>query len=916
MPDGTQLLYIELLGGLRLRRAENVIVRFRTRQTAALLAYLAYFPQPHSREELIERFWPNTTIEKGRNNLRVALASLRRQLELPDLPKGTFLVANHRWVKLQQTAAQTDVRAFEAALQRATTNSSENHAHLSTAFSLYKGVLLPGFYDDWIPIEESRLEDLFIEAGKQLIAHCIALGGVEEARQAAHYAARVAPRREEGAFWVEKLKSQSRLVAPVNSPLSLQNARADAVLPSLQANFTTHLPPLLNRFFGRESEIATVELLLHTVETRLITLNGPGGCGKTRLALEIARRHAQSPHSSPNSSSNSSQNPVFFVALADVSEASFMRDAIVNALPPATLRDNSTDSINEEKSDDFQRALNWLKQFSSCLLVLDNLEHLLPMAAEVVQEILFQVPSLCCLVTSRQSLNVTSERIVAVGPLLVPQAGENDIIQLCELPAVRLFIDRAQARRPDFQITPHNATALADLVRRLEGIPIALELCAAQSRVLSPRQILLQIEAEFAADFNAAPTRVGLRHDSVRATFEWSYRLLTPPLQQVLRALSVFRGGFSSEGAGVVCQENLVLPALAFLRDASLLQSTEIVTSPGHSEMRFSMLETVRTFAESLLENNERQIVAARHSAYYLALPEQIKEAPSGSWQGWTGVLEREQDNFWVALQWATDANPTAALRFMPALRDYWLAYQPTRGNKAAAQLAALILGGQLEVSKALQSKVLCQCGELALRAHDFPRARLWLENSLWLSQNAGAERMQASILSALGFLALEEQNLEQAQHYFEKALPVARAHNNAEDIAWILRHQAALLRETGQADAARDCLIEALLLFQEAKDNNGAAWVNLNLSGLSVAEDDWETARQLCDQALAYFRYSGHKTGLMWSLHQRGEIARHFKEENTRQLFEESLALARTLEATAAIELCLQSLESLNSSS
>jgi predicted ATPase len=908
-----------MFGGLRLQRGETTILRFRTRQTAALLAYLAYFPRPHSRESLVEQFWPDSAPDKGRNNLRVALTSLRHQLEPPDVLAGTSILANHRWVQIQPNIITTDVRCFENALAQATQNPLEQESHLAAALSLYDGPLLPGFYDSWIPLEENRLEELFLDAARRLVALHLDREDQTTARQWLHHVARVAPHREEVQKWIGNPSMPDRL----KTPIPLQNGKTKQSKLQLVKPFTvptpstasprvtspTTLPASFNRFFGRESEMACVRGLLQTAHSRLITLTGPGGCGKTRLALEIVRQQVEQNQQDLDlgQASQASGSSIFFVPLADVTDAAFISDALVAALalPP------SSSTMSPASAPALSGVIEALSHHGECLLLLDNFEHLLPSGALIVQQLLQQVLSLRCLITTRQRLGLPGESEVPIGPMEVPAKEESDPARLHQLPSVRLFVDRAQARRPDFQITPHNAVALTQLIRRLEGMPIALELCAAQSRVLSPRQILAQLENQESDPLELNPARLGTRHNSLRATFEWSYGLLTPPLQQVFRSLALFRGGFSIEAANAVCHENLVLPALAFLRDASLVQSSEIVVAPDHSEMRFSLLETVRAFAEEKLTADEHADIAARHAAHYLELAESIKAAPYGSLPGWNSILEREQDNFWAALQWSSNNRPEQALRFVPALNDYWLSYQPTHGRKAAEQLASLILNDAIEDFTALQSQVLRQAGELALRGHDFSSAHLWLQASLSRAQTAQDWSGQAATLSSLGLLALEEHRLEDAHNYFEQALQLGREHNDEPGIGWMLRHRGALLREQGNDQAAQECLYESLALFQAAHDNNGIAWVHLNLASLLAAQGEWHEAETLCDEALAYFRLRSHKSGLMWTLHQRGEIALHLQEPNAQELLEESLAIAHQLDDQTAIGFCLKSLGS-----
>lgn len=906
MANPPPFLHIDMFGGLRVQRGEASFSRFRTRQTAALLAYLAYFPQPHGRESLIEKFWPDSPFDKGRNNLRVALYALRRQLEPTGIEPGSIFEANRQSMQLQRTFVTTDVQLFEEALKYAAQIPAEAEKHLSIALSLYKGPLLPGFYEDWIPLEESRLEDLFVEGMQRLLDIYQARQDEKKLRYWVHHAARVAPQSEQVQTWLAKFKIKTGK-QHTKSRATAHKARN---FPVADAALDTALPAVSNRFFGRENEIACVEEFFAAPQTRIITLLGSGGCGKTRLALELSHRLiAQNP-----------PVPVIFVPLSDVTDPALLGDALLAALLPVSPAFFASDRTpGTSGNSDFGGVIQKLKQLPPCVLTLDNLEQLLPAGAALVQQLCDQVPGLRCLITSRKSLNLPDEQTVFIGPLSVPEADETNLLALYELPAVRLFVDRAQAQRPDFQITPHNAPALAALVRCLEGIPLALELCAAQSRVLTPNQILQQVVANQnkASHDNANtnhddPVRLSARPNSVRATFEWSYQLLTPPLQAIWRALSVFRGGFSIEAASAVCHENLVLPALAFLRDAALVQSSEIVISPGQSEMRFSLLETARTFAAGLLTDDERPLIEELHATYYLELAEFIKASPNDSLPGWQGMFEREQDNFWAALQWACENHHQWAWHLAMALKEYWIAYQPARGHKAFATLTEKTNGGVLKIEPQAQTALLCAAGEFEMLVENLPSARELIENSLSRARATEDDAGQVRALSTLGLIALKEQQFAEAHRCFEQALVLASTQQEPTSIAWILRHRAAVWRAQGQLNEALADLTQALALFEEASDENGAAWVQLNIAGVHADQNDWFAARQSCDEALKFFRRQGHKTGLMWTLHQRGEIAFHLQETDARQLFIESLALARALDSNAAITLCRQALEKL----
>ncbi len=384
------------------------------------------------------------------------------------------------------------------------------------------------------------------------------------------------------------------------------------------------LPLTFTRFFGREEEIATLEQQLRAPQTRLVTLTGPGGTGKTRLAIEAAGQLLEVL-----------AGAVYFVSLADLSDPAYLLGALTDAL-------HVPRSANV---DLFEQILTALSAQPS-LLVLDNFEQLLP-HTELVERLLERVATLTILVTSRQTLGLPAEREFSVPPLSTPQGRESPA-QLSTYDSVRLFVDRAQAAKPDFQVTNHNAPAVAELCDRLEGIPLAIELAAARIAVMTPSQMLALLGNRFEL-LVSRKRGVVARQKTLRATLDWSYRLLDPALQQFFAALSVFRGGWSVEAAEAVCAEPLALDYLAQLQDASLVEATEKETTNQQEQrvpiVRFHLLETLREYAWDQLEPERRQALQNQHTCYLLQC---LRLAP------WAvmGSFDYEQSNFRAALEW------------------------------------------------------------------------------------------------------------------------------------------------------------------------------------------------------------------------------------------------------------------------
>ncbi len=580
-------LRIELFGGLRVQQGERVIIRFRTQKTASLLAYLAYHVErAHSREVLAELLWPQQTPKSGRLNLNTALHSLRKQLEPPGVPQGAVIISDRFSVQLNPVAVTVDVAEFEAALQseKQTSSNPERTHHLLTAVELYRGELLPGFYDEWIEQERTRLEETYLHALNRLVNLLTQARDFDRALNYARRALNADPLREESHQTLMRLYADTGQPAAAMEHYSeLQrllkeqlNAAPSAATRALARNISEQLsvtsdqkvrkgkegerrgkkgivkevsspspsfspspapagslPLQFTRFFGREKEIARLRGMLLSEQTRLVTLTGAGGTGKSRLAIEVGARLR-----------DEFTGGVWFVPLADLSDPRLIAGAVRDAL--RLLRSPGIEPM--------EQVVNALSR-QPALLVLDNFEQLASSGALVVLTLLKRVPSLTCLVTSRRRLNVAGEREFPVLLLPLPEHSDTRTPEhLMSFPSVQLFVDRAQAARPDFQVTKRNASTVAELCRRLEGIPLAIELAAARAQVLTVAQMLDRISKRFDL-LSKRRADTTLRHRSLWAAMEWSYQLLSPELQRFFASLSVFRGGWSVEAAERVCFE-------------------------------------------------------------------------------------------------------------------------------------------------------------------------------------------------------------------------------------------------------------------------------------------------------------------------------------------------------------------------
>jgi non-specific serine/threonine protein kinase len=513
---------------------------------------------------------------------------------------------------------------------------------------------------------------------------------------------------------------------------------AETVFPPLraEAGYASNLPVSFTRFFGREPEIGQLCDLLLDSGTRLVTLSGPGGTGKTRLALEVASRLVPS-----------FSGAVWFVSLADLSDAALIGDALVGALRlPRT-----------PGREPLEQAIEALSKQPS-LLVLDNFEQLVEAGAGVVRTLLERVPDLTILVTSRQLLGLSGEREFALSPLPTPGGAADTPERLSLYGSVQLFVDRAQAVKPDFQVTNANAPAVAELCDRLEGIPLAIELAAARAQVLTPAQMLAQLQNRFA--FLVSRKRdVAERHRTLRAAIDWSFRLLSPELQRFFARLSVFRGGWTVEAAEQVCEEPLALDHLAVLRECSLVRTDD---GSGSNEIRFGMLETLREFGqERLRETGEEWVLHKRHLDYFARFSQDSKKHLFGPEQKqWLDRYEHELDNMRSALEAAlTDVgDPDSGLRLALGYDRFW----QVRGYVSEARgWLKRLLGCANALSEESRAKALYAAGFFALRQGDNPEARVLLEESLSAFRERGDTSFIARAADNLALVLQDQGDFE-----------------------------------------------------------------------------------------------------------------------------------------------------------
>jgi len=588
----------------------------------------------------------------------------------------------------------------------------------------------------------------------------------------------------------------------------------EAVVETTAAPSPRHLPRQLNTLVGRERELEAARKLLLQDGMRLITLTGPGGTGKTRLAVQLAEDVAEQ-----------FAGGVWFAGLASILDSGLVVSAIAQALE---VRASGSRPLVEDIKEHLRRS-------PGVLLVLDNFEHVLA-ASPVVTELLGASRELKILVTSRAALHLYGEQELQVPPLALPDPRSLCAVELLSgYPAVALFVQRARAVKPDFALGEENAAAVAGICARLDGLPLAIELAAARVKVLTPGAILGRLENRLRL-LTGGARDLPERQQTLRRAMDWSYELLTGEEQKLFRRLAVFVGGFTLEAAEAVgnAGEDLdldVFDGVASLVDKSLLQQT----GESAGEARFGMLETIREYGlERLAASGEEAATRRAHAAYFLVMAEDgAPHMAGGAEQAlWLERFFSEHDNNRAALGWLTGTgNAEWGLRLALALSHFWLEHaHPTEGRQSIAALLKLPSGSAL----------------MRMRAFTFAIALC---------------NRQGDSSSALELL--------------HESLLLAREQGNRPHIAASLNTLAVSHLLLGDYSAAKEACAEAVRAWEDLGEPASATRILCNLADIYKAEGDYARARSVHEQAFSRFQALGDRFGMAWSLNHQGDVAR-----------------------------------------
>lgn len=603
---------------------------------------------------------------------------------------------------------------------------------------------------------------------------------------------------------------------------------------------------------GREEELALVLDLLSEQKARLVTLSGPGGTGKTRLSIEVIDRL-----------SSHFRGRIFFVPLASIVEKDQVAPAIARAL-------GSVDPTRSALSG----AIAELQTTSArTLLVLDNFEHVVAAAPEI-SELLAGCPSVSILVTSREILHLYGERNVPVPLLSLPESGaESSIEDAMKSPAVMLFAERARAVSPSFTLTADNVSAVVEICRRLDGLPLAIELAAARARLITPQEMLARLEQRFRL-LTGGARDLPDRQQTLRRTLDWSHELLSADEQALFRRLSVFVGGFTLDAAEAVADPfgRLgidVVDGIGSLADKSLLVDRRI----EGEEARFAMLETVRDYAAERLDaSGEQQAARKAHAAYFLVLAEEEGEAGVTKTNA-LARFAREHENFRAAIDWLTAAGNTEwGLRLAVAIFPFWERSEHlSEGRKRLDALVALPHSGD----ELLRARALFTLSVLACAQHDYSTAVKRAEESCDICRRLDDVTGLAVSSNCLGIARRELRDLGRAAESLEESLEYWSRTGDDMSYARSLSNLANVREMQGEFAAAREIYAETEERFKRLGDLASAAWALNHQGDIARAMRQFDEASRLYDTALASFRALGDDWGIASSLVDIGKLAR-----------------------------------------
>jgi predicted ATPase/DNA-binding SARP family transcriptional activator/Tfp pilus assembly protein PilF len=943
-------LQVRLFGPLTVRVEGAPLPPLRTRKVAWLFALLVLnHERPVERTWLAATLWPDSDHRESLKNLRNSLHDLRHALgsqetRIQSPTPGTL--------QLDLEGTDVDLLEFDASIKRGDPLS------LREAVALYDGSLLEGCDEEWVLLERQQRQQAYLQAletlaenefkagtaaqSVQYLRICIGVDPFQETAQCAlmnalaatgdyagatqtyrafrlllHEHLQTQPAAETTALY-QQIRVRARQMAggipvaifPATLPGKLADPPTDAtpeetddypVGPVVRHN----LPSPLTSFIGREQESAEVKAWLE--KTRLLTLTGAGGSGKTRLSLAVAEELL-----------GTYPDGVWLVELASLSDPALVVQTVASVL-----------EIREQSGVPPLQALVAALRSRTLLLVLDNCEHLVASCGELAAALLRGCPTLRLLATSREHLGIAGEQTYRVPSLSLPDLQASLTVEYTSrYEAVRLFLERAWLAGSDFQLSHQNAPTVASVCHRLDGIPLAIEMAAARVGVLSVEEINARLDDRFrlltGGDRSALP-----RQQTLRALIDWSYDLLSEAEKRLLCRLSVFAGGWtlaaveaicadfgfeildfglqptSSPGRSAADADSIANPKSQIQKEevldllSSLVNKSLVIAQTQGETTRYYMLETVRQYArDRLSEVGESTAMRARHRDRFLALAEEVESKLHGSEQAhWLGVMEEEYNNLRQALTFCLESpeEGEAGLRLGATLARFWRVHGHL--SEGRQWLTAVLSHPGAQGTSKARADALHGAGTLAYMQGDYVAAHSQYEESLAIRRELGDRKGIAGSVNNLGLIAKEQGDYALARSRYEESLAIQRELGERSGIANSLTNLGNVAKEQGDYVSARSLHEESLAIQGELGNRLGIAASLGNLGNVACSQGDYALARALHEESLSIDRELGDQQGIATSLHNLGNVAKEQGDYvSARSLYEESLEMRREL--------------------
>lgn len=853
---------IYLLGSVHLERGKETL-EFARQKTLLLLAYLALHPQEHPRERIASIFWKDaTTDEAARLSLRVTINDLRKTLGEDSLIGGRdSLQLNpdlNLWIDVREFQRLTDSRATPEDWQ--------------SALSLYTGDLLPQVYEDWVLEWRAEFEQACLETRLRLAQHQRGQGQYVAAIETARLALEIEPVREsthqliilcyeslgdrEAALLQYESCSKALREIGVEPSPELQGIYRRLQKTPASLHITGNLPRPLTSFIGREEELNEVETLL--AETRFLTLLGAGGSGKTRLAIQAAD---ESAHNYPDG--------VWWVDLAPLLKGDQLPQAIAKSLGVkeklgADMLDHIASFIGERKM----------------LIILDNCEHLVSATAHSIEAVSAKCQAVTFLATSREPLGVASEIGWQTPAFPLPEPGASHLKTLAKNESVRLFVERGRAVNGSFQLNGQNVMRVAEICRRLEGMPLAIELAAAQVNNLTLDGILSRLEKSL----NLTSTDAAhARHAALHSAIEWSYNLLTPAEQMLFRRLAIFSGGWNLASAAIVAagysdpeaplsneaSEGTIAPlpingetVTRQILDA-LVKKALAQFRRAEGSLRYDTLDTLREFArEKMNEVGETQIMQERHAlTFFNFLKKAWDDVYSERESSIFNQIDLEYANLRTAWAWQLQSPKWVVdAKAINSQNRFWY----VRGHYAEGRetLEALLKHPDVHLNTLIHATLLNNLGLIEWKSGNRIAAKRIFEEALVEFRTLQLDFAAAMIIANLAGLYIDDDDMEKGLPLAHEAVVVARETGNQSALNISLNNLAIALTITRDFKGAREAFYEGLALSKEQGDIRGEGIIYNGLADIEAEEGNFAEARRLFTQSFMTRSSLGDRRG------------------------------------------------------